>query len=50
MLDLDDFKTVNDRFGHPAGDRVLSTVGEVLRGELREDVDVRPATAARSSR
>jgi diguanylate cyclase (GGDEF)-like protein len=40
MLDLDDFKSFNDRFGHPAGDRVLSTVGDILRGQLREDVDV----------
>src|SRR5665647_2939084 len=40
MLDLDDFTRVNDRHGHPAGDRVLSTVGEVLRAQVRDDVDV----------
>jgi diguanylate cyclase (GGDEF)-like protein len=40
MLDLDDFKLVNDRHGHPAGDRVLSTVGDILRAQVREDVDV----------
>ena len=36
MLDLDDFKQVNDRFGHRAGDAVLTAVAEVLRHRLRE--------------
>ncbi|MBV9957337.1 MAG: diguanylate cyclase [Acidobacteria bacterium] len=36
MLDLDDFKKVNDTFGHKVGDQMLREVARLLQAQLRE--------------
>lgn len=36
ILDVDRFKSINDRFGHEAGDKALCAISEVIRRSLRE--------------
>jgi len=36
MLDIDDFKSINDRYGHPVGDRVIKSLARLLMHRLRK--------------
>jgi diguanylate cyclase (GGDEF)-like protein len=40
MCDVDCFKRFNDTYGHPAGDRCLQQVGQVIRSSIRWPVDI----------
>ena len=37
MCDVDHFKRINDSFGHPAGDRILMDLAELIQAQMRKD-------------
>lgn len=40
LADIDRFKTINDRFGHPVGDRIIQIVASILRSTVNPDTFV----------
>ncbi len=40
LLDIDDFKAINDGYGHPVGDAILQRIVAEIRNEVRGDMDL----------
>ena len=44
MIDIDDFKRINDRYGHLEGSRLIAQIGPLLKAAVRTGVRI-PASA-----
>jgi diguanylate cyclase len=40
LADIDDFKKINDRFGHPVGDRIIRSIADIFQSSVRRGVFV----------
>ena len=40
LADIDRFKEINDRYGHPVGDKIIQIIAEILHSNSRDDIFV----------